>query len=684
MTPATTEPKAKASPPTPSPPAPVPSPPRADPRRGPGLMLKMGTTIAALSVLALGTVGVTWIVARQNLGSLALKHQRALEQILEKNRTELERIQKQNHEAMTKTRQASEQITKINARQSVIAAAQVAEAYVSASPRGADPLSREAWFATFLRQQRVGRAGYLFVLRGGANGMTIAAHQNPLLEGTPLAAEAPDLAVKLKETGWEKRAASLKQAGQSFLADNRLVEVGVLVHPARAVERRPTEVYAVTPILGTALSLVAVADLEGTHGAVLAEVNDTLTEVARASEASHRAVAEAVSRLPEKLRESMSAFEHSLLVSMLVLLALIGLVTTLTVVYLRRALVKPVRDLSELAEHIGQGRYDERARTGLARDELDLLARSFNNMLDRIVGLIRSDEDKRRLEQGVVLLLEVVSAAAEGNLTARGEVTHDELGSVTDALNHMLESIGRLVLEVRRAGLDVTAAAERILSSSEAMSGGAAQQSMVLDRVTKKIRALGERSLEINQIVELIEEISAQTNMLALNAAIEASRAGEQGKGFAVVANEVRKLAERISTATKDVGAFLEHIQESTDEAAHAMDEIRLVTRATADGALDSTRSADEMVEAAKQLGRAIARFKVYRTGADELARMLESRRLEMRQNLRAILDLVGVGISSGPAARAVAEQILSDLSELAGTKPGPRDSEPPPDATRG
>jgi methyl-accepting chemotaxis protein len=277
----------------------------------------------------------------------------------------------------------------------------------------------------------------------------------------------------------------------------------------------------------------------------------------------------------------------------------------------------------------------------------------------------RSSDDNERLERGVVQLLEIVSSAAEGDLTARGEITHDELGSVTDALNHMLESIGRLVLEVRRSGMSVATAAERILSLSESMAAGAAKQSIVLNLVTKKIQALGERSLEINQIVELIDDISAQTNMLALNAAIEAAKAGEQGKGFAVVANEVRKLAERTSSATKDIGAFIQSIQAATVEAVRAMEEIRSETRSTADGAVDTTRAADEMVEASRTLGITIGRFKVHRRNADELAQTLDARRQEMRSSLRALLDMANVAASAGPSSRIAAEMLLEDLQEL-------------------
>lgn len=276
-------------------------------------------------------------------------------------------------------------------------------------------------------------------------------------------------------------------------------------------------------------------------------------------------------------------------------------------------------------------------------------------------GRRRAEESERqnRANQDAILrLLDEIGNLASGDLTVRARVTEEVTGAIADSINYTIDELRRLVTGINGAAQQVTAATHEAqvitgqllhaaqkqaseiqgtgqsvaqmahsmteVSKSASDSAKVAETSLhaagkgadavqnairgmndireQIQETSKRIKRLGESSQEIGEIVQLISDITEQTNVLALNAAIQAASAGEAGRGFTVVAEEVQRLAERSAEATKHIGAIVKSIQRDTQDAVEAME------RSTR-GVVEGTRTADEADQALREIHQVSSRL---------------------------------------------------------------------------
>ena len=299
------------------------------------------------------------------------------------------------------------------------------------------------------------------------------------------------------------------------------------------------------------------------------------------------------------------------------------------------------------------------------------------------------EEENKRNQEAILRLLNEMGDLADGDLTVRARVTEDITGAIADSMNYTIEELRGLVTgvnsasthvtertqEARQVSVELLAAAERqskeientsaklldvsrqinTVSTSAGETVKVAERSLAaaqkgqeavhnsisgmteireqIQETSKRIKRLGESSQEIGEIVELISDITEQTNVLALNAAIQAASAGEAGRGFSVVAEEVQRLAERSAEATKQIGAIVKTIQSDTQDAVSAME------RST-QGVVEGAKLSDAAGQALSEIGDVSKQLAGLIQGISKEAQLQAAATNLVADNMQGILEI--------------------------------------------
>ncbi|RUS46771.1 methyl-accepting chemotaxis protein [Cohnella sp. AR92] len=303
----------------------------------------------------------------------------------------------------------------------------------------------------------------------------------------------------------------------------------------------------------------------------------------------------AITKSTAATNDSVDAVNSSRLIVLILSAVAIALALILGL-WISQLISAPLRRIAELLKKVATGDLTEKSTIRL-KDEIGQVSDSVNEMIDNL----------RMLVGNLSTSSHNVAAASEQISGSSQEIA----SSVMDQARNV-QSINELIRELSRAIESVARSAEEAASLSDSTRQGAVEGGKVvgeslqaMDQVGDAMSHLREDSDKIGDILEVIADIAEQTNLLALNAAIEAARAGEQGRGFAVVADEVRKLAERSSSATKQIGSIIKGMQSNTIHSVEAVEKAVLLSRRTGEALDGIIASANETAQQVAEIAAA-------------------------------------------------------------------------------
>jgi len=361
-----------------------------------------------------------------------------------------------------------------------------------------------------------------------------------------------------------------------------------------------------------------------------------------------RSIAEAQEKAVKASYETSTIENRRFIWISVITLGLGLLIGLLIAVHTIRSITLPLDEMQALITRAARDKDFTGSIRIRSQDEVGLTAEAFNDLLRALqqsLGDVRHEIVK--VDEATTTLSQAASQAAQASAA-----TSESSSSMAASLEELSVSITSVSDHTREALALANQAGEHSETGGSVIGSAVAAMADIAVEVRSvgvTISELGQHSDRISSVVQVIKDVADQTNLLALNAAIEAARAGEQGRGFAVVADEVRKLAERTSKATGEIGAMIGDIQSRSKSAVLAMD-----------GAISRLENGSELANRAGQAIAAIrsANSEVQRVFADIDEAMHEqgAASYDIAQKVEQVAQAseqssVSVGISASEAA---------------------------------